>query len=154
MAENDTYALIERTYCIDAGKDFIIPQYLNFFLGILEELLQEALLDTAPIEAIMKPFNEGYMLLVEYLKLNIFSRRHANKIVALFNDGYMLAMNPELPWDREQYAVYVEDAHIIMSKMCHLVHSEQRYACLTQKRYSMLASRSMADLIGVTRLSN
>lgn len=37
MAENDTYTSIERTYCIDAGKDFIIPQYLNFFLCILEE---------------------------------------------------------------------------------------------------------------------
>ena len=72
MAENDTYTSIERTYCIDAGKDFIIPQYLNFFLCILEERLQESLLDTAPIESVMKPFNEGYMLLVEYLKLNIF----------------------------------------------------------------------------------
>lgn len=154
MAENDTYTSIERTYCIDAGKDFIILQYLNFFLCILEERLQESLLDTAPIESVMKPFNEGYMLLVEYLKLNIFSRRHADKIVDMFNDGYMKAMDPELLWEREEYAAYVEDAHIIISKICHLVHYEQRYTCLTHNRYSMLAPFSLHDLIDATRLSN
>lgn len=37
MSENDRENLINRAYYIDAGKDFIIPQYINFFLCALEE---------------------------------------------------------------------------------------------------------------------
>lgn len=152
MSDNDRDDSINRTYCIDAGKDFIIPQYINFFLCALEELLQDALVDVTCIPTIMRPFNEGYMLLVEFLKLHIFSRRHASKIVEKFNEGYMKVMDPELPWDKIKFSKFADEAHVVMTKICHLVHYEQRYACCHQTQSSMLTVYSIEDLITYTRL--
>lgn len=152
MSENDRENLINRAYYIDAGKDFIIPQYINFFLCALEELLEEALVDINCMPSVMKPFNEGYMLLVEYLKLHIFSRRHASKIVEKFNEGYMKVMDPELPWDKMRFTRFADEAHMLMTKICHLVHYEQRYACSHQTQSSMLTEYSIEELITYTRL--
>lgn len=153
MSQKGMYNSIERISCIDAGKDFIIPQYINFFLYALEELIDESLRDCRQMQDVMKPFNEGYMLLVEYLKLKLFSRRHVSKIIEKFNEGYMTVMNPELSWEKERFSFFSRDAHVIISKICHLVRYEQRYASHTHDCYSMVAMYSLEEIISSTRLN-
>ncbi|WP_251440297.1 hypothetical protein [Veillonella intestinalis] len=152
MSESIIETANDRTRFIDGGKDFIIPQYIHFFLLMLEDLLEESLQDKAIIPQLMAPFNKGYLEVVAYLKENSYSRRHVDEVVEIFNQGYFLVLERPHRLTAKGKVKFELYGHIIISKLCHLVRYEQRYLFHHTSATTMLAVYSWQDLFKVTNL--
>ena len=142
----------ERSLLIDAGNKFIIPQYINFFLFVLEHVLKQYLKEARLTKSLMIPFNKGYEQIIVYIKAGKYSRRHVNTIVEIFNEGYAIIFEYAKCLTYEEQQQFEELVHVIVSKICHLVRYEQRYSVRHKNTPSMLSECSWDNLFHNTRL--